>query len=147
MRFSSKFSQKLVISIKLFQIFEISICLSESINDISDSWYEMVCNHHIFYKSYYWITHIFFVIIDLLTVSNLRNNLGNFFYKCPLFKRIMNAHIFFCIGTPTFFVFFGRFFDGEYDATIRKVEKVDFLGRNSIKLSKKNFCSEAKTGP
>ena len=48
--------------------------------------------------------------------------------------------------TPTFFVFFGRFFDGEYDATIRKIEKVDFLGRNSIELSKKKVCSEAKTG-
>ena len=53
---------------------------------------------------------------------------------------------FFCIVTPTFFVFFGRSFDGEYGATIRKIEQVDFLGRNSIKLSKKNFCSEAKTG-
>jgi len=29
---------------------------------------------------------------------------------------------FFYIVTPTFFVFFGRFFDGEYGATIKKIK-------------------------
>ena len=59
----------------------------------------------------------------------------------------MNAHIFFKIETPPFFVFFGRFFDGEYGATIRKIKKVDFLGRNSKKLSKKNFVQGPKLAP
>ena len=66
--------------------------------------------------------------------------------KSEIFQKNHEGSYFFCIVTPTFFVFFGRFFDGEYDATIRKIEKVDFLGRNSIKLSKKKVCSEAETG-
>ena len=69
-----------------------------------------------------------------------------FFMMIKIIQKNHECSYFFCIVTPTFFVFFGSFFDGEYDATIRKIEKVDFLGRNSIKLSKKKVCSEAKTG-
>ena len=55
---------------------------------------------------------------------------------------------FFYSETPTFFVFFGRFFDGEYGATIKKIKKVVFLGRNSKKLSKKKiFVQGPKLAP